>query len=433
MKFLQKPRDSSEEQPKPTTTARTARKKKQEKVYDEQVSTFFGAKRPPLSERDPNVMSMTKRDKQKKDSHESAHKLNTPQGVKKHSATIPSCAALEKTQGCSTSAKSVLPRIEFSGRPFPSFDGRGNGPRDPSHYTWSDSNRHPAPSSSVIPLSAPQNITPLPKDSLENEVGHLGESRPFSRGKRLLQQPLDSNVPDQKAAACDHTVQAGQRKSSHRSSHSHAEIANTACLSFGNTERNAKSSLATETNHDYVKDGPTQESSSSLSHLLHECEVAVANPLSVPLLKVLRHDHAQKVGEVERQTDFRRNNKDQRDRTKSKREPPELPRAESQAQDGRPIRVELNDESFLHQSAPLDPGVVYGTPSLEEEFDDSLEMLWDKDQGQAHMGWHGDAPAHERNGDYKNPVISGREGVDSAGTRQWEEYFGGFWKPNRLY
>ncbi|KAL9087005.1 MAG: hypothetical protein Q9165_006833 [Trypethelium subeluteriae] len=427
MKFLQKPRDSSEEQPKPATTARTARKKRQEKVYDEQVSTFFGAKKPCLSERDPNVMSMTKRDKQKKDSHESAHRLSPPQGARKHSV------ALERTQGASISAKSVLPGIELPGRPFPGFDKRGMGPRDTSHYTWSDSNRHPTSLCSVMPLGPPQDISPIPHDPLEDEVGHLGALRPFARGKRLSPRPLDSNFTSQNAGTCKPEVRADRRTPSHGSPHSHAEIADAACLNFDNTEHNAKSPLAIGTDHNHLKDASNKESSSSLSHLLHECEAAVANPLPVQPLKLLRHDRAQKVGELESQIDFQRNIEEHRSRTESKREPPELACRESPAQDGHGIYIEPNGEEFPHQRALLDSEVVYGTASLRDEFEDSLEMLWDKDEAEAQVDWQRDGSLHKRNRDYNNPVTSGEQGIDSAETRQWEQYLGRFWRPNRLY
>ncbi|KAI9695632.1 MAG: hypothetical protein M1820_008479 [Bogoriella megaspora] len=223
MKFLQKPREPSGE-PLLTTVSRNERKKKQEKARDEEVSTYFGAKRQPLAERNANAQLRRPATKPPNDSRvvlkessreQEPHAKHAQEEVKHSMLSVNSIRGNET----SSSAAKIVPTTELPSGPDPDFGSRSNGASAASYYTWPESSQQVSTESGILHRGGRRPAGRSYKGSAESIFRQSRRSRPASRGKVRSTPGLNAHFRIQEQDASigsieDHFVQATTSQSS---------------------------------------------------------------------------------------------------------------------------------------------------------------------------------------------------------------------------
>lgn len=149
MKFLQKRRESTEDEP-PKRSDRARRKRDRTRAAEEEMSAYFAPNKPVLTERDPNIVSKAPK--------------HTKSAKERHGDRADKIRPISEVP--------IEPTIELPERPFLGFGSSGPRlqprprSRSATYYTWSESAQHPStlpcahPHSNIIGVGA-LNISPI--------------------------------------------------------------------------------------------------------------------------------------------------------------------------------------------------------------------------------------------------------------------------------
>ena len=439
MKFLQKPRATSSE-PLEATTTRADRKKRQEKVHDEQVSAFFGAKKPPLLERDPNVPSRRDGKKQGISRLNARRDVEKVKDSKQEPAVFLSSGSLEKVREGPIINQESRQTVEFPGRPFLSFGSRGNEPLNSSRYTWSNSDHQSSQGPGSTQVHASRRTSDIHEESLGKRTTDLRRSRPLSRGKTLPHPPPLGSGEGAKATAHYRKGQAHGQSPFQPSVHSDQRTSDAISIISGKTREIVKIPSIPRPAPSGINYSVAQHSSSSLSHLLHECEAAVAKPPFEPLSRQSGHSsdvrRCHRDGkQTEHESVSNKENQPRPNRASLQQPPSKNP----QIQSSRHATFERHESRTpLERDVSIDPGEIYNMPSLGQQFSefDEHDVNCDANSNsglrQGHVDWHSDNVQDMALG-HGSFMMVDELAQNSDRKREDEAILVGFWKPNRLY
>ena len=433
MKFLQKTNEPSTEPAKMTTT-RTSKKTKQEKTHGEQISAFFGASRNPLAECDPNAAGLGSKGKQLAKPHNSRREENSGQDSKKQSIIFLPSDASGSAQKSSNATYTVFPSMGLPNRPVLGRTNKRIEPSETSHYTWSNSRHISLGVSDTTPRKTPE-VTAHGREEISGkEATDSRTSRPLSRGKRLSRSSPHDSSTRHKAISSHCEDQADLKKPFRARFLSPRRVSDLVSTDSNKTKGNANHPSVVQTPTARTVDDTAQDSSSSLSRLLRQCDAVVANTSFVQSSRGSDHDHIPREQRLGKQKEAEEKISNPQNRSRHR-----LGLSQPSLQDPLPYGNDNVTHEGSRSKAPairsisVDRETPFPAHFLSNELDHDFDILRNRVTRQGWEDWDPDEPYSGRTRQGSGFVIVDEANGNEHEASESETMFARFWKPNKLY